>query len=188
MMKTKSGLGTTFLLLMGPAIYLIMVIAMAASAIAASHEVFVLGKWQEVPKVVVCEDSPIAASDIKKGMNWWENRGHQFDIVDLSEDFRAQLICHDVYGSYPRGYIVITKMIPEADLDDLDMAITFVTPNSSNGSVRFAKIFFKDDGQEERIIEHELGHALGFMHLRERGHMMHPILLYGGWNDRALGK
>ena len=31
-----------------------------------------------------------------------------------------------------------------------------------------------------RLLEHELGHALGLGHVEEPGHMMHPIHSHGG--------
>jgi len=38
----------------------------------------------------------------------------------------------------------------------------------------------------ERVMEHELGHALGWLHCRRRGHMMHPNHFDGGWGDGGL--
>ena len=38
----------------------------------------------------------------------------------------------------------------------------------------------------ERVLEHEIGHALGWLHTRTRGHMMHPLHFEGGWDDDAL--
>jgi len=165
----------------------IIVITPASTVTAASEsKSFILGEWQEVPKVVVCEDSPASIDAIKRGMKWWQNRGHRFNVVSLSEDRRAQNICKNVWSSYPSGYIVITKLVKEADIDDDNLAITFVSENKTYGTVRYAKMYLKTDGLVERIIEHELGHALGFRHLKEDGHMMHPIIPDGGWNDRKL--
>ena len=37
-----------------------------------------------------------------------------------------------------------------------------------------------------RVLEHEIGHALGWLHTRTRGHMMHPLHFEGGWDADAL--
>ena len=52
----------------------------------------------------------------------------------------------------------------------------------------WAKVFFVKNKitKHPRIVEHELGHALGFRHLPTEGHMMHPVIPDGGWDDTLL--
>lgn len=38
----------------------------------------------------------------------------------------------------------------------------------------------------ERVLEHELGHALGIKHVFRSGHIMHPEWNSGGWNNEGL--
>jgi hypothetical protein len=37
-----------------------------------------------------------------------------------------------------------------------------------------------------RVLEHEFGHALGYKHLLEDGHLMHKKQSRGGWVARGL--
>jgi len=39
---------------------------------------------------------------------------------------------------------------------------------------------------DERVLEHEIGHALGWVHVGTRGHLMHPEWAKGGWNTFGL--
>jgi len=38
----------------------------------------------------------------------------------------------------------------------------------------------------ERVVEHELGHALGWDHCNKRHHLMHSIHDLGGWDTSGL--
>ena len=38
------------------------------------------------------------------------------------------------------------------------------------------------------VFLHELGHALGWMHTEQIGHLMHEKLIHGGWGDAGLKK
>jgi len=38
------------------------------------------------------------------------------------------------------------------------------------------------------VIEHEMGHALGWMHYSAKFHIMHPNWLHGGYGHTGLKK
>jgi predicted Zn-dependent protease len=38
-------------------------------------------------------------------------------------------------------------------------------------------------GNKDRILEHEIGHALGWDHFNKRGHILHPRWESGGYLD-----
>lgn len=38
------------------------------------------------------------------------------------------------------------------------------------------------------VLEHELGHAIGFGHHYQFGHVMHPYKQLGGWNHQGCRK
>ena len=53
----------------------------------------------------------------------------------------------------------------------------------SLGRIRAATIYFNPGSYRlEYVLEHELGHAFGFTHLEEEGHIMHPE--YGKMGER----
>ena len=57
--------------------------------------------------------------------------------------------------------------------------------DNDSQEIQWAKIYLKSN-VKERVLEHELGHALGWMHTKQSGHMMHEKLIYGGWKDTGL--
>jgi len=168
-------------------IALIMIPTIATTSSYERH-VNILGQWKKTPGVVLCDENSVSRDQIEKGLEWWKERGHAFQLFSIEDNQRFKDICENVWGSYPSGYIVIAKMTPDVIRGPKDIAITYVSPDEYTGGLRWAKMFFQEDEFVDRLVEHELGHALGYDHLEERGHMMHPYMHKGGWHDAALNR
>ena len=61
---------------------------------------------------------------------------------------------------------------------------TIFVENNTN-QVLWAKIYLRNM-PIERILEHEMGHALGFLHIDKPGHIMNEVWVDGGWGDDGL--
>ena len=57
---------------------------------------------------------------------------------------------------------------------------------SSRDEILSARIQFGGPRKKSRILEHEIGHALGWSHCNRRGHIMNPEWSRGGWDDFGL--
>jgi len=132
---------------------------------------FVLAEWNEDPIVVVCPDSQITPFRVQQAVDWWGIRGYKFAYIHWDNDNQ---ICSK--GTFIKGIIFIRsegELLPETYAITTRLALT--------GKMQSATITLPNKNKfMSRLLEHELGHALGFTHIEEPGHMMHPIHEQGG--------
>ena len=85
------------------------------------------------------------------------------------------------------GEIIIT--IPEGGFSSTHMAATRLYTAQTSGDIVRAKIqILPHNARKDRVLEHELGHALGWSHYRQRYHIMHPTWKDGGYDSYGLHK
>tara|TARA_E500000331_G_C17079631_1_gene636324 strand:- start:33 stop:308 length:276 start_codon:yes stop_codon:yes gene_type:complete len=83
----------------------------------------------------------------------------------------------------------ITITLPSQGVIDDKMAATRVYTSKLTGEILKAKIYvIPKMAMRERVIEHEIGHALGWQHYNHKNHIMHPNWWYGGHNSYGLNK
>jgi hypothetical protein len=108
-------------------------------------------------------------------MKYWEDLGYKFSAIwddfecfnvsvpgSITIDTASQEIMPGAGGSTHYIYDDITMRIHLADIE----------------------VLLKKD----RVLEHELGHALGWSHTKSKGHIMNSQLNLGGWNSDGLKK
>ena len=148
-----------------------------------SVEVFALGKperktkWEEPPNIRVCATSEVSLSRVDRAVRYWNRLGYDFGLV--RKDYLSTCM-------NPRwGEIIIT--LPEAGFASSHMAATRLYTSNATGDIVKAKIFIlPKNARKDRVLEHELGHALGWSHYRQRYHIMHPNWHYGGYDSYGL--
>lgn len=155
----------------------------SAAELSADFIVSRIGEWGSVPNIRICKNAPVTEEQVRKAIEWWSVRGYRFgevtpDTVDFGCLFGEQsgsILIELASGeSYDEKYIA-TTLIYHTLLDE----------DVENIEVFSARIRMKGDIRE-RVLEHELGHALGFLHYNRTGHLMNEEWLFGGWNDRGL--
>ena len=141
------------------------------------------GQWKQTPTVVICQHSPASRKQVETAMMWWARRGYEFNPLVSIEDDRSQEICN---SPNPVGYILI-RLVTQVILSELesDLGVTHFYVDNLTQDVNFGIIYLPNH-IEKRVIEHELGHALGWMHTDEIGHLMHSKWIRGGWKDTGL--
>ena len=134
------------------------------------------GSWRVDPTVVICTTSVFSLSEVSAAVEWWQDRGYSFGQVITNTPGQ---ICPQ---SGRDGFITIEG--PDASFDFRYLAITH--RKSSRDEILSARIQFGGPNKKSRILEHEIGHALGWSHCNRRGHIMNPEWSRGGWDDNGL--
>ena len=148
-------------------------------------EAFVIGQpvkkydWETTPKVRVCASTKLSMYRVENAIKYWEKLGYKFEYAYM--DFIIDCM-------NPRyGEIIIT--LPENNFSAHHMAATRLYTSNRSGKIVMAKIFIlPKNGTKERVLEHELGHALGWKHYNQKFHIMHPNWKDGGFNSKGPKK
>ena len=132
---------------------------------------FIIAEWDENPIIVVCPDSEITKYRVHQAVDWWGIRGYKVDYVHWDKDNQ---ICSK--GRWSSGIIFIRA---EGELLPDTYAVT--SRFAAATTMVSAEIIIPNENKyRPRLLEHELGHAFGMRHVEKVGHIMHPILEYGG--------
>ena len=151
----------------------------------AMYDTFTVGQpqqtaeWKEAPRVRVCASTEASISRVQEAVKYWEIIGHKFDGVFMDH----RIDCSEPYY----GEIIIT--LPESDFNNKHIASTRLYTEKITGNIAKVKIFiYPRSVKKDRVLEHELGHALGWKHHKQKFHIMHPNWLEGGTDHAGLRK
>ena len=139
-------------------------------------------EWKRTPTVVVCEYAPVSEEQTKKAVKFWKALGHRFFRTQYKYDPANK--CND---ANPVGYILIHLVTQGIRLDDKNLAETHFFINNDTKEVDWAIIYIRP-GLKETVLEHELGHALGWRDYNQTGHIMHSEWSMGGHRTKGLEK
>ena len=136
--------------------------------------------WNLTPTIIVCEHAPVSQTQIKSAVRFWKNLGHRFFRTRYKDDPARK--CGD---SSPDGYIVVHLVTEGVKMEESSLAQTHFYVNNENNQIEWAIIYLHSDVRET-VLEHELGHALGFLHYDKLDHLMNQKWTQGGWNTSGL--
>jgi len=136
--------------------------------------------WAHTPIVIVCEHAPISQVQINSAVNFWKRLGYEFFSTQYKYDPLNK--CH---SDSPKGHIVIHLITRGIKLEDTALAQTQFYVNNDTNQIEWAIIHMRNDIRET-VLEHELGHALGFLHYNKINHLMNQKWTMGGWDKEGL--
>ena len=136
--------------------------------------------WDTTPSVIICDYAPIDKKSVVSAINWWKDIGYNF-YGPYTDNYHKQK-CFD---SRPVGYILIT-LVDGKSYNHGSLATTNVYSNKNNNKILWSVIMLKHGLVKERVMEHEIGHSIGWMHAAKRGNMMNRTLPTGGWSSEGL--
>ena len=135
--------------------------------------------WNTPPSVRVCTDSGVSVMRTTRAMKYWEMNGYEFEGV-IGDPFSMCM-------TPKRGEIIIT--LPEVGFAGNHLASTRLYTDNKTGYIVKAKIHILPKyARKERVLEHEIGHALGWSHYRQRYHIMYPTWSGGGYDSYGIRK
>ena len=151
----------------------------------APVDTLVIGKpvqsysWAVDPTIKVCADTKVPLFRIQQAVHYWEDLGYDFDGIYID---------HQPNCMNPKfGEIIIT--LPEPGFSPDHIAATRVYTLKKTNEIIKTKIFIlPKHARKSRVLEHEIGHALGWKHYPQRYHIMHPKWELSGHNSSGLKK
>lgn len=136
--------------------------------------------WKRTPTVIVCANAPVKEAPVKKAVKFWEDLGHHFFTTQYNHDPLNK--CRQ---SDPVGYIIIRLITQEIKLGEDSLAVTHFYVDNDTRQVDWAIIYLKNDIRDT-VLEHEIGHALGYLHFNKINHLMNSKWIQGGWDTVGL--
>ena len=138
--------------------------------------------WKLTPTVIVCEHAPVSQRQIISAVNVWKKLGYRFYSTQYKHDPMNKGLVDE-----PVGYIVIHMVTRGIAMEDKALAQTHFYVDNLTNKIQYAKIYMRKDVRET-VLEHELGHALGFLHFNKINHLMNEKWEQGGWDTVGLSK
>lgn len=136
--------------------------------------------WKSTPTVIVCDHAPVNEDQIQKAIAFWKRLGYKFFRTQYKYD-----PLHKCRSGAPVGYIVVHLITQGIKLDESALAETHFFVNNDHNEIEWAIIYLRGDVQET-VLEHEIGHALGFLHFNKINHLMNSKWTQGGWDTDGL--
>jgi len=131
--------------------------------------------WSFPPDIRICPFSPVTKEQVIKAVSWWTERGYNIGIVTQGGVWGG---CD---GQRAFGFITISLNGQGFTMDGHLGETRFYRRDEI---IIFSEIQLTEEAaQKERVLEHEIGHALGWLHINKRDHMMHPVWAQGGYLD-----
>ena len=125
-------------------------------------------EWKTVPIIANCYGEDFSELQMIRAVDYWTLRGEHIGFYEHSP---PDSICES--KEMIHGFIVLRK----AKWWQLDGPTLASTRRMTSGFRLVAATITYRPGSHnlDLINEHELGHALGYAHVEETGHIMHPI-------------
>lgn len=140
------------------------------------------GKWIQRPYVFICHDGPVTEHRVRNAVRYWERLGYTFGPISTLEQGNEKCMTGDAVGGS------ITIDIPSQDFRfGTHLGQTRTWRWTATNEIFKARIeIIPAWGDSERILEHEIGHALGWMDMNSIGHIMHRAWSGGGLRSTGV--
>tara|TARA_R100001163_G_C5068202_1_gene208165 strand:+ start:6246 stop:6764 length:519 start_codon:yes stop_codon:yes gene_type:complete len=133
--------------------------------------------WSTTPSVRICAATKVPSFRVSRALSYWEMLGYKFDGVFADYNLNC--------GEPRYGEIIVT--LPTGEMSENHLASTRIYTEKHTSNIAKAKIFiYPKDGRTQRVLEHEIGHALGWLHYPQKYHMMNPSWHAGGYDSTGL--
>ena len=139
-----------------------------------------IAQWDHTPTVILCEYAPVNKDQVHLAIKFWERLGYKF-LHSQRSDIRTEQ-CN---RSQPTGYITIHLVTTDKPMSPTALAKTHFYVNNDTNKIEWATIYMRAD-VKKTVLEHEFGHALGFLHFDRINHLMNDKWELSGWDTTGL--
>mgnify|MGYP001442934917 CR=1 FL=1 len=141
-------------------------------------------RWDFPPDIILCHGVPVTKERVTEAVDFWKRLGYEFGDIRALSQFEN---CRSMWGN-------ITFRLPtgselSAAINAEHLATTrYSVPVDMPDVLVMAEVYFQttDVSKLPRVVEHELGHSLGWGHVSIAGHIMHPIYRRSGWSSEGV--
>ena len=128
-------------------------------------------EWKKPPVVLNCYGTMLRPVYIKNSVNFWEALGEKILFI---ENTPIKSLCRNKYDITP-GFIKIYQGSDASFNNESTMAFTRRKAGSTTGLIGANIILRPGSYTIKNLLTHEFGHAFGYTHVNEPGHIMHPV-------------
>tara|TARA_R110002020_G_scaffold37239_1_gene112407 strand:+ start:12222 stop:12791 length:570 start_codon:yes stop_codon:yes gene_type:complete len=138
------------------------------------------GYWKKPPEVYICKNAPITEQRIGKALEFWKNLGYEFgDVFYHDESFGC------INENFGFGGITIDLIGQK--FKEPNIGMTWNWKHTKTGEIVKSRIEIKHGwGDSPRVLEHEIGHSLGWLDYGQYGHLMNHDWSKGGLDTKGL--
>ena len=148
------------------------------------NKVLLAGRWNDPPVVLVCSDVSVSEARIKRALKYWQDLGYVFGPTVFMEPHSS---CDTTWGTIMFRLPTQEELNNAINQQHLATTKRYSFVNNSTVIVA-ADIYFQNDSAINRdwIVEHEIGHALGWLHSRHPGHIMNAAWARSGKDSSGV--
>ena len=119
------------------------------------------------PIIINCYEGKIDENKVEKAITFWKSTGHRIKFYEHNPPSQSCEL------EWIDGVIILRKA-PRGELDLSTLAIT--KRKTTLTKIYAVQILLQPGTQDfDLLLEHELGHALGYGHYDVKGHVMHSL-------------
>jgi hypothetical protein len=128
-------------------------------------------EWQNPPVILNCYGPMLRPVYINKAVSYWQDKGERILLIEHETISR---LCKNKYKISP-GFIKIYQANNLSFTSNKILAYTIRKASSPTGIIGANILIRSGTYTIKHLLTHELGHAFGYTHVQQPGHIMHPI-------------
>ncbi len=128
-------------------------------------------EWNKPPVVLNCYGPMLRSVYIEKSVQYWENLG-EFVLFIVDDPIRS--LCRKRHEITP-GFIKIYQGSDASFNSEATLAFTKRKASTTTGILGANIVIRPGTYTIKNLLTHEFGHAFGYTHVKELGHIMHPV-------------